>query len=312
MITLSIMAGVSVFPFSIMRILNGNIVHAVIDFSLSCMFFAISAYVYKTKKTHYPGILLTFICMGGLSILLNIHGPSFVYWAYPIVICSYYISSPRVSFILNFTLIASVIPAFLITLQSIEMATVLLTLVLTNIFSYIFSLKHREQRRELRHLALFDALTGVRNRRALDQRLEQCMEEETQYCLMILDIDHFKKLNDEFGHKVGDELLTTIAEIISNRIRTTDTLYRYGGEEFVIVAPDISIEHCVNLAEELRELVMAHKFTQDISMTISIGVSELKKGESAHEWVLRSDKALYKAKDSGRNQTVTAGKELKI
>lgn len=303
LITLGVMAGVSLFPFVIVRALNDSFLMSAIDLFFSCSCFAISAYVYKTKKTHYPGILLTIICMGGLSAVIIFQGPLFIYWAYPVIIGSYYISSPRASVLLNFAMIISIIPTFYITKTGIEVSITVLTLILTNIFSYVFSLKHHQQRSELRKLALFDALTGVRNRRALDQKLADCIGEGESSCIIIIDIDHFKLLNDEHGHKVGDELLVTVSAIISKRIRVTDILYRYGGEEFVVVTNDTSIDNCVTLAEELRTLVMAHQFTRNIAMTISIGVAELKKDEDVKAWFSRGDKALYKAKNSGRNKT---------
>jgi len=119
--------------------------------------------------------------------------------------------------------------------------------------------------------------------------------------LISFDIDHFKSINDTYGHLTGDQILVSITETIRGRIRSTDQLYRQGGEEFIIVAMDTTQETAASLAEELRKLIENTKLHDERAVTISFGVAELTEGEDQHEWIKRVDSALYEAKMAGRN-----------
>ncbi len=167
-----------------------------------------------------------------------------------------------------------------------------------------------------RKQATVDSLTGLNNRRGFDQVLNNAIESvkagDTSFCLMIIDIDHFKAVNDTHGHLVGDKVLVGIARHIFNQMRGSDFLCRYGGEEFAVILPDTPITGAFSLAEKLRKLVaslrLKHTKTgvQIGNTTISIGVACFQVDESREELIQRCDKALYRAKSLGRNKTVLA------
>jgi diguanylate cyclase (GGDEF)-like protein len=137
----------------------------------------------------------------------------------------------------------------------------------------------------------------------LDEVIASRSRNNRNCCLLMLDLDHFKKVNDLHGHAKGDEILIKLTEIIEIRIRATDNIYRIGGEEFVIVIEDQNLENASRLAEQLRTIVEANELAPESSVTISIGVAQHVRGESVESWMNRADNALYAAKDSGRNQT---------
>jgi len=170
-----------------------------------------------------------------------------------------------------------------------------------------FSLITSRQREQLLVLATKDPLTGAGNRRGLDAKLAEIVNSfkrtGTLSSLVLLDLDHFKKVNDIYGHAVGDQILKSVTEIINLRIRVTDSLYRIGGEEFIVVLEGADLHKAVYLAEQLRTLVDANELVPDHAVTISLGVAELKEGESPNDWLHRADEALYRAKDAGRNST---------
>lgn len=164
----------------------------------------------------------------------------------------------------------------------------------------------------LQRLALTDALTELPNRRFAMERLEQEWAlskrgDRTLSCMMV-DIDHFKPINDKFGHPAGDEALKLVASTLRQSARTQDVVCRYGGEEFVVICPDTGIDAAYQCAERLRLNVAALKFKDQeagIRMTISIGVAEKKEGVASIEELLnRADESLYAAKQGGRNRTV--------
>jgi len=122
--------------------------------------------------------------------------------------------------------------------------------------------------------------------------------------LILLDIDHFKQVNDKHGHAIGDKVLCELVKVLRNNIRTSDLLFRWGGEEFVILAPSTSYRSAEKLAETLRAKIEQHKINAVGNITISLGVAEHISGESETSWFGRADESVYAAKNSGRNRVV--------
>jgi two-component system cell cycle response regulator len=155
-----------------------------------------------------------------------------------------------------------------------------------------------------------DALTACVNRRALLDRLEEELERVNRYDLtlgvMMIDVDHFKRINDSRGHVVGDDVLRQLGAMLRAEVRAVDTVARYGGEEFVILLPETALAGAVALAERIRERVAQRDFAEDgsgLRTTISIGVTTLAADdvEDPEGVLTRADAALYRAKDAGRN-----------
>ena len=162
--------------------------------------------------------------------------------------------------------------------------------------------------------AMRDTLTGTLNRAAFDTMLEKEIDiarrHDTPLSLLVLDIDHFKKINDTYGHAMGDNALKAMVKRINSKIRSSDILFRYGGEEFTIVLNSTDIDGARLLAERIREAIEEMVYiNNDESMrfTVSIGISSLARSESGDSLFDRADKALYQAKRSGRNQVLFAG-----
>jgi diguanylate cyclase (GGDEF)-like protein len=161
----------------------------------------------------------------------------------------------------------------------------------------------------LRHESRTDALTGLANRRALEERLElvtgQASRTGAPITVGMIDLDRFKAFNDRFGHQSGDELLRLLSEALSQRLRAQDLLARYGGEEFCVVLPDTDVLAARIVLEELR--VLAPTIAIDgWAATISVGIAEWFPGESTGSLLERADRALYAAKEQGRDRVVTA------
>lgn len=166
--------------------------------------------------------------------------------------------------------------------------------------------------------AMFDSLTGVRNRRWIEERLPVLLQETGPHlALAILDVDHFKKFNDTFGHQAGDDVLSAVAKAVDDQLRPTDTIARYGGEEFVVVLPGTPNLAARRVAERLRASIAALNLRsrEGVSLptiTVSIGVSEFTTGKTDLELISEADKALYKAKENGRDQVVLASDNLSL
>jgi len=163
---------------------------------------------------------------------------------------------------------------------------------------------------KLERLATFDSLTGLYNRRAILGKLRELINLANRYkedfSLSMLDIDHFKKVNDRYGHLTGDDVLEKVAALIRGNIRDTDIAGRYGGEEFIIILPQTTLSSAWVVAERLRSIIeqaeMKDPAGNVFAITVSQGLAGWERGEDAHSLISRSDEALYKAKEKGRNR----------
>ncbi len=164
---------------------------------------------------------------------------------------------------------------------------------------------------ENRHKLMFDTLTGVRSRLSYDENLEQEILRwyrfQETFCFAILDIDHFKRVNDQFGHNAGDKALQIVAKMMTQKIRKTDYLFRIGGEEFVLLLPKTTLKNGKPLVEKIRASVGKTSFhfkKQKVEISLSAGLTEIISTDNAESIYERADKALYEAKNSGRNQLI--------
>ena len=152
-----------------------------------------------------------------------------------------------------------------------------------------------------------DPLTGLANRRKLREYF-QTLPQDVPSLFLMLDIDHFKKINDTHGHDAGDEVLIKVADLLKESVRSTDMVARLGGEEFCIILANTTTKQGIKLAENIRKSIEATIFSGphgNIRVTISIGVAERQLDESINHWLKRADQALYHAKNNGRNQVTT-------
>lgn len=158
----------------------------------------------------------------------------------------------------------------------------------------------------LERLTVTDPLTGLFNRRKFDevfsQECERALRTQQPLSLILVDIDHFKSVNDVYGHPMGDRLLVTFADILRQGVRSVDMVARWGGEEFVILCPSTSLASACTVAENIRHMVADHDFVGVGHKTCCLGVADFRPGEAHQAVVQRADEALYRAKNGGRNQ----------
>lgn len=151
-----------------------------------------------------------------------------------------------------------------------------------------------------------DNLTGLANRACLDEAISKHMDLNKRYqqpfSILLLDVDHFKKVNDQYGHLVGDEVLKALSQYLNLNVRKSDVVGRWGGEEFLIILPRQSRQGAFDVAEKLRKHVEQRDMILNLTITISIGVAEYQTSENQSDLIKRADIALYRAKEQGRNQ----------
>ncbi|MBD3653072.1 sensor domain-containing diguanylate cyclase [Kangiella sp.] len=168
----------------------------------------------------------------------------------------------------------------------------------------------KEVNQKLEELAATDSLTGVANRREFMSRSEEEMSRAyrngTELCMMVVDFDHFKEVNDEYGHQAGDKVLKNFVKLTSEIMRPSDLLARIGGEEFALLLPETSLSSAAKVAERLRQYIEENPIAigkKNIKLTISIGLAQYQpKVDTVKKWLHRADELLYQAKDKGRNR----------
>ena len=303
---LGIVGAIGVFPFAIIRFLNGEYAIALLDSALVVGLGGLSWYLYKTHNVRVASISIALFAVSGLLLTNYMKGATQIYWIYPVLVGVFFLIERREALVLSLIAVAGMAPTLIGRLDAFALVSLLITICVTCSLAYAFATITRGQRDELIQLATKDPLTGVGNRRALQQKLQEAIaarQRNDKHCSMLmLDLDHFKQVNDVHGHAKGDEILIKITELVGMRIRVTDSIYRIGGEEFVIVAEDLNLENAARLAEQLRTIVEAHDLAPSRSVTISLGVAQHHDDETAEQWMSRADNALYMAKHSGRNR----------
>ena len=174
----------------------------------------------------------------------------------------------------------------------------------------------RNELDQVRQESLTDALTGISNRKAFDNTIEEAMQEASEtgepLCVLIADIDHFKQFNDTHGHLVGDKVLRFVAGTLKRCLKGKDMVARFGGEEFVVILPDTGLDGAKVVAEQIRKAVSSGKLKDQGSgesygrLTISLGASKYIDGDATKDLLKRADDALYRAKDLGRDRVEIA------
>jgi diguanylate cyclase len=181
--------------------------------------------------------------------------------------------------------------------------------------SRLHDIKHeafllQQKMQEQRDLAMKDPLTGVFNRLAYEERLDSELQRWRRYqeplSLVVIDVDHFKRINDTFGHLAGDKALKALSTRLVKNLREVDFVARYGGEEFVVIMPNTGADQAYRVAEKLRSIVAAagfHYHQQPVNITVSCGVATVREGDDSSSLFQRADDAQYGAKQAGRNRT---------
>lgn len=179
----------------------------------------------------------------------------------------------------------------------------------------VFPLNNAVQYQKAVRMTLIDPLTGLGNRLALDHSLSRdlrlAQRYETPLSILMIDIDHFKSINDRFGHRCGDEVLTAVAHCLQQASRSSDACYRFGGEEFTVLLPATNVEGALIIAERIRLMIAGLRIVRKegvVAPTISIGIAsgDNSDGDNENELLDRADKALYLAKEGGRNRIQVA------
>lgn len=305
-----------VTPYGIYRLLSGNLVVGVADLTMVlCSVLAVRS-AWRTGNTVKPGLFMALIfCVGAVLVCINL-GVDALFWVYPLLVFVFFLVSPLRAFGLLVLMLSTLFtiawyyPGAIFS-SNFQLLAFFVTTSSTSVFAFIFAYRAQIQRRELQRLATTDGLTGAANRRTLNEQLTLAIRDfklaNRSFGLMVLDLDHFKHINDNYGHKTGDRMLTELIPLLQSLLRNSDQVFRFGGEEFVVLLADIREPDLLKLADKIRQGVATKLMLPDgKELTTSIGAAMLKPAEDWEDWLHRADMALYQAKNDGRNRVVAA------
>lgn len=306
----AIIVVVAITPFAINDFMQGRYVLACAIVAL--VFFlsvdAISIHLDKTPPIPFPLLLMPLAVSVGISLVTQ--GFYGVLWCYPAVLFCYFVLTWRMAVFSSVTMLVVFTPMvyhYVAPDVSIRFfVSLAISIVAINIITNII----RDLQKQLLDQIVTDPLTGAFNRRHMNVTLAEAIERNKRTgapaSVLVIDIDFFKRVNDDFGHQVGDQVLKGLVALIQERSRKLDRLFRMGGEEFLLFLPDTRATDAGVRAENLRQMIAAAPLLSSRPVTVSIGLSELTSDLSPEPWIKRADDALYAAKQGGRNRVVCA------
>lgn len=299
-------AGVT--PFAIYRFANGQTLAGMVDLLILSCISAGVLYAWRTGRTEGPAHFLAVTCAAGSIAAAHVSGLSGVLWMYPVLIAIFMLVGLGTAATISLIAIVSVFASDLALPLLSEKLMFVSSALVVSLFAYLFASRSEHQRAQLESIAALDSLTGAYNRRGLDAELEVAMASSMRtghpLGVLVFDIDHFKRINDSFGHEVGDAVLVQLAQLTRRCTRRGDRFFRLGGEEFGLLVPGADGVSLPLIAEKLRATIEDELRCNGSPITVSIGATWFVPGESATEMLARADAAMYRAKHKGRNRVV--------
>ncbi len=297
--------------FVFVHIYEGYLVQALAGF-VACSIICILGWRLSKKPSYEESRTLRLTAWGSILMMLcftiqsNTLGST--YFTFPLMLSAWIVFPKGLAFSLN--LVAALLTTILATrwLQPSDLFRYSTSQLFVICVGYVYAAVIERNQDELAQLANTDPLTKILNRHELHHQLNHALANCRRYdrpaCLIMIDLDHFKDVNDTHGHLVGDQVLIEVCDIIKHRIRESDLLFRYGGEEFALLLPNETLDQAQAVAENLRDKIASQTLTEQITITASFGVAEAHPEDTDQSLLKRADAALYQAKQC-RNEVRT-------
>jgi diguanylate cyclase (GGDEF)-like protein len=316
MYLLAIVITILITPFSILNFFEGQIALGIATLAIVATFCVDGYAIHRKMRPPIPFQFLLIPTVIAIGISLANEGLHGALWCYPGVLLCYFVLPRRLAIAASLALLCFAAPLVLMSLGQANALRFVVSLALTIVVIYIITDVIREQQQELLSQAITDPLTGAYNRRqmefALDEAIERHQRTNAPASILLIDIDHFKRINDELGHDAGDRVLKSMVQLIKNRSRKLDRLFRMGGEEFLLYLPDTPGTAAMIQAENLRKRIGDGGLLKNRPVTVSIGVAECQRDISQDVWIKTADDALYAAKEGGRNRVVRGDESASV
>ena len=297
----------AILPFALWRLSQGQWLAGTLDAGLIA---ALAGLVWVAKRlgridevARIMVVLTTIACL----VLAQVNGSLIAYWCFPVLVSNLLLAGRSFGLAANLCLIAGLVMTTGLHADAAQRATFAITASLLTLYAYLYAVMTDKQRDKLESLATFDELTGAGNRRmmqiVLAEKFAHAMRYKLRYAVAVVDLDHFKVVNDTHGHESGDEVLKQFVTLTQQVIRADDRLYRMGGEEFVLFLPHTELVDLVAFLDRLQGHLRSRLAGPSGPVTVSIGAAMIHDGDHAwNDWLARADEALFRAKREGRDR----------
>lgn len=308
--SVAVFALILMTPFAINHFYQGRILLGIGSLA-TVVIFAFSAW--SCSKGRYNPQLIFWAIVPTITFFIVLaflkQGAIISYWTYPCLLVIYFMLPARYAWVANALFLGIVFTVAWGILDSPSMIRFVFTSLAVSALAAIFINIITQQQKLLEDQAVTDPLTGLHNRMLLEDTLVKAIEKnhhvDSPMTLIALDLDHFKLVNDELGHAGGDRVLRGVGDFLKSHVRSTDKVFRIGGEEFLILLFNTNADDGLKLAETLCRNFSSQSLIQDRPITVSVGVATLQTGEDWEKWMKRCDEKLYQAKQDGRNLVVS-------
>lgn len=294
-------------PFVLFRAINGQWTAFFVDTTIEVGILGGVLHAWIARDPRKASLFLAYFIAAMAMVAVKILGITGQFWFFTTIVTIFFLINRRHALAITLISLGILCLGGVIKGTVAETAAYAATVIVCALLTYAFAYRTATQREELERLATRDPLTGVFNRHTMLEELERAqrllVREHRGHSILVLDLDHFKNINDRFGHLTGDHVLIAIADLLRRNVRKEDRLFRYGGEEFVILTTTAAEAPLKVMAENLRQRIRQEvRAPAGNPVTTSIGAAILHPGESVREWFARADKMLYAAKAAGRDR----------
>ncbi len=305
-LSFGMLAAVTISGFALYRAATGFWVGAMVNALIVLAVSLIMIYTVRTGDTRRSGFMFAVFNVTAVVASSLVFDRTGILWGFLGLWINFLLTHRRNAVVLNLIMVSLLVPMTGLLESAVEILTYIITALLITAFGFIFSQRLATQQRLLEQMASLDPLTGAGNRRAMKEDLVQATalsgDQDQSATLILIDLDDFKQVNDRHGHDTGDQALIEFTKAVRSNIRAEDGFYRFGGEEFVIMLPNVENEIGKNIAGKLHESISGKVMSPAGAIRFSAGVAGLRPGENWEQWLGRADKAMYAAKQAGRNQ----------
>jgi diguanylate cyclase (GGDEF)-like protein len=301
-------AALGIFPFGLYRFSQGQWQAGVMDTVITLLIVLPVLHAWRSGRNGGAALFQVAVISVSCVVASQLLGRNGMLWSYCTLLASFFLVDRRIALGANLFVVVgvSLLPAGFP--DGTERVTFVVTGSLVSLYAFIFAYRADLQRQQLEALASHDPLTGAGNRRLMESELDEAVRQFERrprpMALVVIDLDHFKRINDSHGHEAGDRVLADFARILRGRLRKLDRLYRFGGEEFVLLLPSTNSQGLPTVLDKLQDSLRNELVHAGGVVTVSMGGALLHADESWQDWLARADAALYRAKDAGRDRYV--------
>lgn len=301
---------IGISPYAVYRLATGNYLVGAADTVIVASTVLAVLYAWRTSDTVKPGIYLASIFSVAATLIAINLGVNGLFWIYPLILFNFFMVSSGKALVATILMLMTLVGYGQLNPGAVfesdyQMVSFLVTSMMASILSFVFAYRTSSQRDQLQQLAIHDPLTGARNRRAMNEELKIAASlnrrHGNSYGVLTMDLDHFKRVNDNYGHQAGDQVLIDFVELIKNASRKEDRLFRFGGEEFLLLVPNTDSAGLLAAAQNLQQQVRQHLHGPGGPVTMSVGGAMMRRDEHWEDLLQRADQRLYHAKSAGRN-----------